>query len=31
MKKNNWLLFLLILLLSIGWGAYYWFFIVPGQ
>jgi hypothetical protein len=31
MKKNNWLLFALLLIMAIAWGVYYWLFIIPGK
>lgn len=31
MKNNKWMLFLLLLLMGIAWGIYYWMFIVPSQ
>jgi hypothetical protein len=31
MKKNNWLLFVLLLLMGTAWGIYYWMYIVPAK
>ena len=31
MKKSNWILFILLIAMSLAWGLYYWFFIVPSK